>query len=855
MVVCVGVVMCVLLGVVAGCAWPGGGGAKPPTSDELGAGGGLVSHRPESLELGWGIGSLRASLRGARNEWVDVVVTPSEPVSAGGELVWRLRLPLTEGGAEWVDPAEWAVRAYRVVSLPHDTRAVGWVRRAGPGAATGALPRALFPLEARVGAGAVRFVVPAGTEAVYVEWRVPLEAPAGRLAGELAWTAGRDTRRIALDLVVDDLAMTGTPDFTLVGEVAWEDLRRIWPAVLGRLQPRLVSRLDPTHIPLIERMDQVVRLARENRVDVVFPALQPTVKLTPREGLRLDWSEYDSVVMPWLRGEVAGDTPTGRDGLGGVTVLPVSDWLSAGGRPEEDVRSYWQAVVSHFDQQRMLGQTLLPAGVDLSGLGPVAEERVRRRVGVRSGEGGWVSVRGAAWEAALRTSAGQPAGAGERWAVAAGWVAPVSSGPDQTPEDPSRAAWFYPATLDSRRTLGSAVVPGLALKWARRAQQDWELIDLAYRRGGRQVVLSVLQTMLARSEAMAGVPGGDLLGISDDLTLWEQGISIIRDAAAWRDPTRTRDEAESAAWNLSEQAELKRWQVRAEVPRLLIYRSEMVQRAAGGQVALALTLTPADAGTDRQVGGWPNARLEGDVVRAEVAAETASMPVLRVEASAGPSETRFVREVALPVTQVAPVRAGSTVQLDGLLADWTEGDVVHAGGLVRMLDRRGAESGELVRSGKDTRLLMRWEPEALWVAVRVDGVAPRAGSGSTNFAREVDGRAVGEDVCRLILRTPQREIWLLLKPTGLTVERGGMGADVPVAYAAITEPVPGTATGVWRGEMRVPAELLGGRLSELQAIEMNLIRHDSQTGESASWAGPIDRDGQPLRGVILLGSK
>jgi len=59
--------------------------------------------------------------------------------------------------------------------------------------------------------------------------------------------------------------------------------------------------------------------------------------------------------------------------------------------------------------------------------------------------------------------------------------------------------------------------------------------------------------------------------------------------------------------------------------------------------------------------------------------------------------------------------------------------------------------------------------------------------------------------------------------------------------------------GVWRAEMRIPAAMLPGvELAAGSAVQMNLVRHDAETGESSSWAGPIDRDYQALRGVLLL---
>lgn len=923
--------LCVLAGCQPGGFWWGVAGTTRPADPEVT---GLRMHRPESMEKGWGEGLERAVFRAARNEWLDCVVTPGElPGSEGvggddgrggasrglaGELVWRLwpvspeaaspgaastgaastgAASATEGGrSAEVQAAGWSVRAYRVVSVPADTRDVAWVRRAGPGAASQPLPRALVPLEAataRGSAGEARFTVPPGTRAVYVEWCVPVEASPGRYAGELTWRVGGAERTLPLELTVDDLTLSGSNDFAVVGEVAWDELVGAWPGVFGRVDPRLLSRLDPSHVSAVERLDQLVRLARQHRVDVSFLELAPTVKNTPREGLRLDWTEYDTVVLPWLRGEAAAETPSGRDGLGAVATLPSSRWLRAGGgrRPAEDVAAYWRSVASHFDQQRLLSRMVLPEQLAAAELGDVGERRVRGRVEVPEERWGWAGVRQGAWRAAAASAEAMSDGEPPRVAVVARGVlfrADAGRGVRGAGGASSRAAWFYPAERLDGVPRGTAVVPGIGLKWARRAQQDWELLELAYRRGGggaggpggaagpggRQVVLSVLQVMAGGSgtapptgpgSASVGrpdEPGTDLLADASDAEVWTHGMELVRRAAAWQDPTRFRSESEAQAWRMMEAAELRRWLLGVEVPRFLATAARWSQAVPGGTLRLEVRLTPVEAGVQRRVVGLPEAAVEGDLVRVSLPVDMAWSgegwsSAWAVSATASPpSEAVFTRELSVPVAAVRPSTDAGAVRLDGSLDEWTSGEAVHRGGLVRMLDAGTAASGRLVRSGKDTLVLMRWEPEGLWVGLRLSGVSHRGAAVGTNFVTEAQGRAFGEDLCRLVLRSGGSEVRLLLKPAGLTVEEAPAGvASAVVPYAAVTEGVPGEGgrdERVWRAELRVPSAMLGGPLSVGQAIEMNLIRHDRETGESSSWAGPIDRDLQPFRGVLVL---
>lgn len=934
----------------------------------------LRVHRPESLDTGLDEGLERLTLRGVRNEWLDVVLSrPGGRPSGTAELVWRLRpMPVAyieraEGGkppgpAEVLQPPDiarfaaeasrvqpgdvetrpsvavdaWRVQAYRVVSVEADTRDVRWVRWAGPGSANGRLPRALVPLERRAqtaGEEEARFVVPAATEAIYIEWCVPLDAPAGRYTGELVWEASRESASLPLELQVDDLALSGSSDFAVVGEVGWAALAAAWPDVFATIEPRWLSRLEAAHVPAVERLDQLVRLARINRLDVAFTDLAPTVKSTPREGLRLDWSEYDTVVLPWLRGEAGAETPTGRDGLGGITVLPRSRWLQSGSaRPADDVASYWQSVVSHFDQQRLLSRTVVPAGVDVAQLGEVGAQRVRRRIELAPWEVSWSKWRRAAWRAALagtrpawdtptadaESAPLVPIRTGPAWAVVAGEVlasgvraaderawgakADRSVGRAAAALGPPTAAWFYPASVVADVPRGMAVVPGVAIKWARRAQQDWELLDLAYRRGGavgssvaggfggRFVVLSVLQALTGEldpnataasnlrpsgaqpslvrgsgwpaapdADASTGSDGEELLSAAADAALWEAGMELVRRAAAWRDPSPIRGGPEADAWQLAQAAEVQRWLMHAEAPRFTVRHARWSQAVPGGDVRLELGLTGVGSGVERRTAGLSDATVEGDVVRLtlrgeELGSARAWPTTVEVEATASPpGSARFVRELAVPVAVVRTGADDLPTRLDGGLDDWTTADVVHSGGLVRMLDLPSAQSGRLVRSGKDTQILMRWTPEALSIGLRLSGVSQVSASTATNFAPETAGRGSGEDLCRLILRSSGVELRLLLKPTGLTVEHASAAAGV--AYATRVDPDRERGERLWRAELRIPAQLLGGRLSPGQALEMNLIRHDEATGESSSWAGPVDRDLQPVYGLVLLGPR
>ena len=46
--------------------------------------------------------------------------------------------------------------------------------------------------------------------------------------------------------------------------------------------------------------------------------------------------------------------------------------------------------------------------------------------------------------------------------------------------------------------------------------------------------------------------------------------------------------------------------------------------------------------------------------------------------------------------------------------------------------------------------------------------------------------------------------------------------------------------------------MLGSEMKDGEEFEFNLVRHDGETGESSSWAGPVDRDYEGVRGLLLV---
>src|SRR5439155_2623403 len=85
-------------------------------------------------------------------------------------------------------------------------------------------------------------------------------------------------------------------------------------------------------------------LAHEHRTTVVVPRLQPIVKWPANQPPQVDWTEFDTIVEPWLGGGGFADKiPVG------YWPLPRIDYLDRYPVPLQN--QYWSAAAEHFVQQ------------------------------------------------------------------------------------------------------------------------------------------------------------------------------------------------------------------------------------------------------------------------------------------------------------------------------------------------------------------------------------------------------------------------------------------------------------------------------------------------------------------------
>jgi hypothetical protein len=467
-----------------------------------------------------------------------------------------------------------------------------------------------------------------------------------------------------------------------------------------------------------------------------------------------------------------------------------------------------------------------------------------------------------------------------RW----GGALPQAGKPD-APAAAAEQVWVYPG-----QWFGvDGPVESLQLKWARRAAQDYEYLWLARQRGqvvSPEIVAALLTKPVEVRPGQPADPAYALLSGTVDQAAWVEARRIVARAIGLAAAGETPDEKKSEELRL----EAVRW-----------------TGAIGRSTALPRDVrwVPVTAGDVE--GHWINVKLGVDLYAPTTDAaeknsmEWASIPagwqvkprpievprldanrVRRVEMDArfdldqaGPATTQegrieFVsgyngtRSGARFVLPIAPSeRREGNVRLDGDLADWNKLDAVQDGPLVRMLNQPDARTEELPRATTPTAVYTGWAEDTFYVAFRAGGVSADLKS-TRNFVEYQQRRAWGEDLCELLVQgvydggATGPTLHVVCKPNGQWIERKSAGdtewspaAQGTVLYAGKLD------NDTWRGEVSIPWKLLDdAKFGRPKFLRFNFVQHKAATGESASWAGPVDygRD-EAVMGVIVLRDK
>ncbi len=469
-------------------------------------------------------------------------------------------------------------------------------------------------------------------------------------------------------------------------------------------------------------------------------------------------------------------------------------------------------------------------------------------------------------------------------------VLPEASNPAR-PADPDEMVWFYPGSWFGV----DEPVPSIQLKWLRRAEQDYEYLLLARQRGE---VINALQMARLISKPVELSPGQRpdplyaLMSGTGDARVWDDCRKLLAETIL----LRKSDEAPDSAKQQDLYLRTMQWAAPQERPLLINRTADWSWsdapdgRAAGKWVDLKLGLdiyNASETTPDQNLLSWTQVPLGWEVhpqqqeiprlptyhiVRATLN-QRFNLDRLTPEARQ-PMELQFVdgfRKIASPLKLVLPVAVGDRregrLSIDGVFDDWSTEDEIQNGPMVRMFNAPAIGRQQLELASTPTRLYTAWAMENFYVAFALQGVAPDTKQASRNYVDYQQRRAWGEDLCEILIQPIFADnrtgpvLHVVCKPSGaVAVEQRSERREAQSLWL----PMDGTAVryasvspgGNWRGEIAIPWRLiLGSRGDAPTLLRFNFVQHRAATGESASWAGPVDfgRD-DAFMGLIYLRS-
>jgi hypothetical protein len=215
----------------------------------------------------------------------------------------------------------------------------------------------------------------------------------------------------------------------------------------------------------------------------------------------------------------------------------------------------------------------------------------------------------------------------------------------------------------------------------------------------------------------------------------------------------------------------------------------------------------------------------------------------------------------LPVA--ATERREGRLHIDGTLADWSADDLIHDGPLLRFFDRPAIQAQRL-EPGSDASIYTGWADENFYVAFKLSGLSDQQSRMMRNFLNYQFRRAWGEDLCQMIIQPVYSDsslgpvLHVVCKPNGHWVERRvdpRSFTDPWQAFEGTGVRYAATMDGAdWRGEVAIPWRAMHQPGKGMPVmLRFNFTQHQASSGQSASWAGPVDfgRD-DSFTGILFL---
>ncbi len=579
-------------------------------------------------------------LAAARNEWTSFALRVNNFPKADAKSVLLLRIqPLRLGSNTPIGPED--VSVYQVLSMPVNTDKAGYVRHTGLATGAKQLPRALLPVPmdgTAINVSGLRdserpfdpMSHPSQGKApifLWIDIHVPMAAKPGNYSATCDLMAsGRSLpiSQVQTSLRVLDFVVPDQRHLLMVSQIDWKSLQRLYSDRFEAITPRLMSRKDQTYAPPIHALDQLITLAQSNRAEVVFPRLQPTVKWPSGELPQVDWSDFDSVVAPWLNGDAFPD----KTALG-YWPVPWVDYLN--NYDPKSQQDYWSNAAVHFNRQDWLARSAVflegssrdaVSASESLGISLLATRILQAHPLLRvalpledtqlqfassdhpdlldpsTTDRIISSSTGLVFAAPTQSIEHQPsqhwlrtetpglvpyAGAGgdERDVRLWAWLAflkhadailwsdalPRQDQPTQE-ADPNEMVWFYPG-----HWFGvNEPIPSIQLKWLRRAQQDYEYLHLAAQRGMPANALMLARLMTKQVQIQPGQvpdPVYALLTGTVEQKTWDQAQSLLARTILLRQPGQPPDDTGAKSREIALNLDTIRWQQPKERPYIL----------------------------------------------------------------------------------------------------------------------------------------------------------------------------------------------------------------------------------------------------------------------------------------------
>lgn len=455
------------------------------------------------------------------------------------------------------------------------------------------------------------------------------------------------------------------------------------------------------------------------------------------------------------------------------------------------------------------------------------------------------------------------------------------------PADPNELVWFYPGSWFGV----DEPVPTVQLKWLRQAQQDYEYLWLAKERG--EVINALVMARLITKPVeiqpyQSPDPTYALMSGTTDQQAWDEAKRLLARTILLRRPGESADSSQRRELN----QQTLQWIQPQERPLLMGRSSQWLwtnpDDAMGNWVDLRLGIdiyNASDSTPDQNQLQWTSAGPAWEIQPQPMAVPALAtyhvrrfMTDARVNLDEVTPETRRPLELTFTdgftrqerkVKMILPVaiseRREGRLAIDGSLNDWDSADAVQDGPLVKMYDRPTLQRQDVQYASTSSSIYTAWADQNFYVAFKLSGLEMSEVRSARNFLDYQFRRAWGEDLCQILIQPIYADntigpvLHVVCKPNGGQWVERKLDPKLHADPWQILE-----ATGIryaaeldqsdWRGEVAIPWKAVYDSDKGMPTLlRFNFMQHRTATGESASWAGPLDfgRD-DGFMGLIYL---